>query len=81
MGLKNGWLKEKSTGDMVFWAGGVEVMSAKNSSGSAAISFLGGTPATQVAAITDSTDTSATDQKAAPNALIDAMQAFSLVAT
>lgn len=33
-----------------------------------------------VAVITDSTDTSASDQKAAPNACIDALQEASIVA-
>jgi len=76
MGLANGFLRN-AAGELVLWCNGTEVMAFDTSKAS----FFAAAPAAQSAAITDSTDTSASDQKAAPNALIDALQAAGLVGT
>lgn len=81
MGLKNGWLREKSTGDMVLFSNGVEVMRGSHASTSPEIGFLGATPAAQQTHITDATDTSATDQKAPVNSGLAVDETFGLVAT
>jgi hypothetical protein len=76
MGKAYGLLRN-AAGELVLWCNGTEVMAADTSK----LSFFAAAPATQQSHITDSTDTSATDQKAPVNAALAVAETFGLVAT
>jgi len=76
MGLKNGLLRNNS-GELVLWCNGTEVMAFDTSK----LSVFAAAPATQQTHITDSTDTSATDQKAPVNSILSANETFGFVAS
>lgn len=75
-GQKNGLLRN-SAGELALWCNGTEVMTFDTSKAS----FFGLAPAVQQAHITDSTDTSATDQKAPVNSALAVHETVGLTAT
>lgn len=75
-GVKNGLLRN-SAGEMVLWCNGTEVMAFDTDKAS----FFALAPATQQSHITDSTDTSATDQKAPVNSALAVHETFGITAT
>ena len=75
-GQKNGLLRN-SSGEMVLWCNGTEVMAFDTSKSS----FFAAAPAAQSSHITDSTDTSGTDQKAPVNSALAALEASGIVAS
>lgn len=76
MALKNGFLNN-AAGELVLWCNGTEVMAFDEDKAS----FFAAAPAAQQTHITDSTDTSATDQKAPINSGLAVDETFGLVAT
>ena len=76
MGLKNGLLRNNS-GELVLWCNGTEVMAFDTSK----LSVFAAAPAAQQTHIADSTDTSATDQKAPVNSILSANETFGFVAS
>jgi hypothetical protein len=75
MGAKNGLLRN-AAGETVLWVNGTEVMAFDTSKAS----FFAAAPAAQQSHITDSTDTSGSDQKAPVNSALDVSDTFGLTA-
>lgn len=75
-GQKNGLLRN-SAGELVLWCNGTEVMAFDTSKAG----FFGAAPATQQTHITDSTDTSLSDQKAPVNSALAVHETFGVTAT